>query len=120
MKNLAPGIFRQRLLVEGYYQASLDKKVVAQLLLGLAGHLDLGVYGQPVVFSPVSGEGSLENQGFDAFVPLVDSGISGYFWSQARFFSVVVYSCKSFIPQAACDFLRRELAVKGEMAHLSF
>jgi hypothetical protein len=49
---------------------------VSGFLLGAAAHLGLRVYAEPVVFSPASGMGRKENQGFNAFVPLIDSIIS--------------------------------------------
>jgi hypothetical protein len=36
-----------------------------------------------IIFSPLTGMGKTENAGFDAFVPLIDSGISAYIWSNA-------------------------------------
>jgi S-adenosylmethionine decarboxylase len=63
------------------------------------------MYGEPIIFSP-GGDGREENQGFDAFVPLIDSGISLYVWSNARFFSVIIYTCKSFDAQRALDFTK--------------
>ncbi len=75
-----------------------------ELLLGVAKHLNLRVYGEPVIHSP-GGLGKSHNEGFDAFIPLIDSGISAYIWSEARFFSVIVYSCKPFDNIAAVEFI---------------
>ena len=68
MKNIAPDIFRQRLIIEGYYRIEVSKGVIEKYLLELAAHLGLRTYGQPIVFSPASGMGKEENAGFDAFV----------------------------------------------------
>lgn len=119
MKDLAPEIFRQRLLLEGFWGGELDEDGVRGLLLGLAARLGLSTYGEPAVFSP-GGRGKAANQGFDAFVPLVDSGIAGYFWSSRRFFSVLVYSCKAFDGDLAKGFLRQRLQASGEIATLEF
>ncbi len=35
--------------------------------------------------------GKEENAGCDAFVPLINSGISAYFWSSGKFFSIMTY-----------------------------
>jgi len=67
MRDLAPDITRQRLLIEGYFTTAVDRDAVERYLLGLARHLDLTTYGTPVVHSP-AGEGKPENQGFDAFI----------------------------------------------------
>ena len=119
-RDLAPGIVRQRLLLEGYWSVEVDAGAIRRLLLDLAAHLDLRTYGEPVVFAPDSGMGREENGGWDAFVPLIDSGISGYFWAGPRFFSLVLYTCKAFDPGAAEAFVRDALGVSGEFARLEF
>jgi len=103
VKNVAPEIFRQRLLIEGYYTVDIDDRRVRDLLLNLAKHLSLRVYGEPIVHSP-GGLGKEQNAGYDSFVPLIDSGISAYTWRHARFFSVIILSCKSFDEAAAVAF----------------
>lgn len=119
MKDIAPGIFRKRLLIEGYYSIAVTKEVVTNYLLGVAAHLDLRVYGDPIVFSPSSGMGKDENSGFDAFVPLIDSGISAYIWSKAKFFSIVLYTCKGFNEEAAIAFTSNFFKVSSEIVHES-
>lgn len=120
LKNLAPDIFRQRLLVEGYFSRKLDKHAVRDFLLGVAAHLELRTYGEPVVFAPSTGMGKDENAGFDAFVPLIDSGISGYFWTGPAFLSVVFYTCKGFDEEAAIDYTRRYFGIEGEVVTHGF
>ena len=105
MKDLAPEITRVRLLVEGYYAGPMDEARVKDYLLGVAKALGLRVYGQPTIHSP-AGTGSAHNQGFDAFVPLIDSGISLYVWSQQRFYSALLYTCKSFDIETARRFTK--------------
>lgn len=95
MKKLAPNIFRQRLLIEGFYKIKVDKTVIENYFKDITKALKLRMYGKPIIFSP-SGIGKEENQGYDAFVPLIDSGISVYVWSNAKFLSVVIYTCKGF------------------------
>ena len=120
MRNIAPDIFRQRLLIEGYYTIDVTREVVNDYLLEVAKHLDLRTYGAPTVFSPASGMGRQENAGFDGFVPLIDSGISIYIWSSARFFSAVLYTCKGFDEGAAVEFTRKFFKVTGEVVSSSF
>jgi len=100
MRRPTPPIYRQRLLMEALYTIEADQAEVGDYLLGLARELGLRVCGKPIMRSP-AGEGKAENQGFDAFVPLVDSGMSAYVWSAANLISVLVYSCKRFEPQKA-------------------
>jgi S-adenosylmethionine decarboxylase len=119
VKDLAPHITRQRLLVEGFYSIEVDRDAVDRYLHGLASHLGLRTYGAASIFSP-GGEGKRENQRFDAFLPLIDSGISLYVWSSARFFSAILYTCRRFDETAAIEFTRRHFAVSGEIASAAF
>jgi S-adenosylmethionine decarboxylase len=120
IKNLAPDVFRQRLLIEGFYTTHIDREVLKKYLLDMAEHLNLRTYSEPIIFAPSSGMGREENSGYDAFVPLIDSGISAYFWSSAKFFSIVIYTCKGFDEQTAIQFTQEYFAVSAEVASASF
>lgn len=119
-RNIAPDIFRQRLLIEGFFGRDVEERVIGDYLLGVAAHLGLRTYGEPVVFSPGAGAGRAENAGYDAFVPLIDSGISGYFWTGPRFLSIVLYTCKGFDEQAAVAYTRTFFAIAGETVTHAF
>lgn len=118
MRNLAPDITRIRLLIEGFYTIDVDEERVREYLQGVARHLDLTVYGEPTIHSP-QGTGSAENQGFDAFIPLIDSGISLYVWSEQVFFSALLYTCRSFDESAACAYTQQFFAA-AEIEHALF
>lgn len=109
MKDLAPEITRQRLLIEGLYNADISRDKVEEYLLGLAAHLNLRVYGKPIIHAP-EGIGKDENEGFDAFIPLIDSGISLYVWSSSRFFAAVLFTCKAFSRDEAEAYTREFFA----------
>lgn len=106
MQNLAPHIFRQRLLIEGFYKILVDEQVIKEYFIEITKVLQLKMYGEPIIFSPGS-LGKVENQGYDAFVPLIDSGISIYIWSSDKFLSAVVYTCKGFDETTAIDVTKR-------------
>ena len=120
MKNIAPNIFRQRLIMEGYYTTAVTSKTLKKYLVGVAEHLDLKIYGDPIIFSPAEGMGKEENAGFDAFVPLIDSGISAYIWSNAKFFSIVIYTCKGFESKSAVAYTKDFFSVTGDFASAAF
>jgi S-adenosylmethionine decarboxylase len=105
MRDLAPDIVRQRLLIEGLYQREISRAEVERYLVEVAAHLGLRTYGSPMVHAP-GGAGKADNEGFDAFIPLIDSGISLYVWSRRRFFAAVLFTCKAFDGKAAVDFTR--------------
>ena len=112
MRDLAPDIVRQRLLIEGLFARDISRADVERYLVGIAAHLSLRTYGNPIVHAP-GGAGKDENEGFDAFIPLIDSGISLYVWSKRRFFAAVLFTCKAFDAQAALDFTREFFAATG-------
>lgn len=105
MRDLAPSILRQRLLIEGFVAIEADPEVIKRYFAALTGALELRAYGEPIIYSP-AGIGREENQGYDAFVPLIDSGIALYIWSKARFASVVIYTCKAFDAAVAVETTR--------------
>ena len=103
--TFAPEIVRQRLLVEGYFTTEVDEVRVEGFLHGIAHHLGLRTYGWPVIFAP-GGKGRDENQGYDAFLPLIDSGISLYVWTGPRFVATVLFTCKAFDDDAAVAYTK--------------
>jgi S-adenosylmethionine decarboxylase len=118
VKKLAPNLVRQRLLIEGHYGVEVDEEVIKKFFAFLCERLGLRFYAEPIVFSP-AGMGKAGNQGYDAFVPLIDSGISAYFWTQERFLSVVVYTCKAFDETVALE-ATREFFAMSEVEHMGF
>lgn len=118
MKDLAPDIVRQRLLIEGLYSRAVDQAAVEGYLIEVAAHLGLRTYGRPIVHAP-GDAGKAENQGFDAFIPLIDSGISLYVWSRKRFFATVLFTCKRFDTNSALTFTR-DYFEASELEHRPF
>ena len=118
MKNLAPDITRQRLLIEGTFSADLDRGRIEAYLFGIAEHLGLRTYGDPTVHA-TSGAGKAENEGYDAFIPLIDSGISLYVWSKKKFFASLLFTCKTFDSEDAVSYTR-EFFRADQIAHLVF
>jgi S-adenosylmethionine decarboxylase len=118
VRDLAPDIVRQRLLIEGLYQRDIERADVERYLVGVAAHLSLRTYGDPIVHAP-GGAGKDSNEGYDAFIPLIDSGISLYVWSKRRFFAAVLFTCKAFDQRAALDFTREFFGAR-DLEHREF
>jgi hypothetical protein len=74
LTSIAPEIFRKRLLVEGYFQSNMAESVLREYFRHITSELGLRTYGDPIIHK-TSGEGKDLNEGYDAFVPLIDSGI---------------------------------------------
>jgi len=111
MKNLAPNITRQRLLIEGFFAGTANKLHIINYFNKITKDLNLRMYGKPIIFSP-SGDGKKENQGYDAFVPLIDSGISLYIWSNAKLLSLIIYTCKHFDEKIAIASTKKFWKIK--------
>ena len=118
MKNLAPEITRQRLLIEGKFSVDLDQDRIEAYLSGIAQHLELRTYGSPTIHA-TGGAGKSDNEGYDAFIPLIDSGISLYVWSNKKFFATLLFTCKEFDVEDAVSYTREFFQAK-EIEQLSF
>ena len=92
---IAPEIFRKRLLVEGFYKADVNENMLRDYFKSITSELSLQTYGDPIIHK-TSGQGKPENQGYDAFVPLVDSGIYIAVWTGQKFLSTILYTCADF------------------------
>jgi len=95
MYTIAPEIFRKRLLIEGYFDSSVNGQFIIDFFSFITHELGLKTYGEPIIHA-TSGVGKEANQGYDAFVPLIDSGIYIGVWSDQRFLTLIIYTCKDF------------------------
>jgi hypothetical protein len=95
MKNIAPDIFRKRLLIEGHYNIVVTEETIKKFFYYITDNLSLRTYGAPVIHTTTD-VGKEINQGYDAFIPLIDSGIYMGVWVNKRFLSLVIYTCKYF------------------------
>jgi len=118
MKNLAPHITRQKLLLEGFYEVEIDEQKIKDYFNEITSSLELRIYSEPIIYLP-GGEGKEDNQGYDAFVPLIDSGISLYIWENHKFFSIIIYTCKSFNEIKAIE-VTKEFFKSENIEKLSF
>lgn len=109
LTTIAPEVFRKRLLIEGYYQIDVTSETVSDYFSHITSQLNLRTYGDPIVHK-TSGAGKDANEGFDGFVPLIDSGIYISVWSNSHFLSTIIYTCAEFdenkAVQIAKDFFQ--------------
>jgi S-adenosylmethionine/arginine decarboxylase-like enzyme len=111
MKDLAPNIYRQRLLMEGIYEIDVQVETVHQFFAALLSGLGANAAGDAIVNSSL-GQGKPENQGIEAFIPLIESGVALYTWQSSRFISLIIYTCKAFDAD-------RALSIVEDFFHLS-
>lgn len=119
MENLAPEIVRQRLLIEGLYRIDVDETTIKDFFNKLINELGLRAYAEPTIFVP-DGMGREENSGYDAFIPLIDSGISLYLWTgTTKFVSCIIFTCKKFDEQKALEVTKNFFKI-SKAVHRSF
>jgi hypothetical protein len=105
LTTIAPEIFRKRLLVEGHFGIDVDGEKVRAYFEHITGGLGLRTYGEPIIHQ-TSGQGKAVNEGFDGFVPLIDSGIYVAVWLGPRFMSTILYTCGEFDEDRAVLLVR--------------
>jgi hypothetical protein len=105
LTNIAPEIFRKRLLVEGYFDVEVSEDSLRRYFSRLTTALGLRTYGEPIIHR-TSGAGKDVNEGFDGFVPLIDSGIYISVWVNPRFLSTIIYTCAEFDAEKAVGLVQ--------------
>ena len=105
LTTIAPEVFRKRLLIEGYFGIEVTSETVGEYFSQITSQLNLRTYGEPIIHK-TSGAGKEVNEGFDGFVPFIDSGIYISIWSNSRFLSTIVYTCAEFDEDRAVDIVK--------------
>lgn len=98
MRDLAPDIHRQRLVVEGLCPEPIDAPTIRDYLAKLSETIDMTVLTDPVTHrSP--------RYGWAGWIHWETSGAHFYAWETPRlFFSVDIYACKAFAPADVVNF----------------
>ena len=105
LTNIAPEIFRKRLLVEGFFGIEVTAQVLKDYFSHITSELGLRTYGEPIIHA-TSGQGKTVNEGFDGFVPLIDSGIYIAIWMNPKFLSTIIYTCGEFDENKAVESIK--------------
>jgi S-adenosylmethionine decarboxylase len=117
-KNLEPGIYRQRLILEGHYAIQADGETIRAFLKRLSKVLDMDIFAGPFAWPPDRWTvPEIELAELNGFVAWTDSGAHMYAWRSCRFFTVDLYSCKKFSARKVIAFARKFLKSK-DMIHL--
>jgi hypothetical protein len=101
MPDLAPAIYRQRLVIEGTCDTPVTDAAIRAYLVGLSK-----VCAMTILLDPVTHRS--DRFGWAGWVHWEGSGAHVYAWDiPALFFSVDVYTCKAFDEVAAVEYTRR-------------
>ncbi len=113
MKDLAPAILRQRLVIEGYPQEVISDEKIKAYLKELAVVTDMNGLIDPVTHRS-------DMYGWAGWTHWETSGAHFYAWEQPLlFFSVDIYTCKAFDPMKAVEFTRSFFDA-NEIVHKEF
>ena len=105
LTTIAPDIYRKRLIVEGYFLREITEATLLAYFAQLTRELGLRTYADPIIHR-TPGQGKAVNEGFDGFVPLVDSGVYVAVWMNPRFLSTIIYTCGPFDEDRAVRCVR--------------
>jgi S-adenosylmethionine decarboxylase len=89
LPDLAPTIHRQRLVVEGLVDGPIGEAAIVAYLEGLSVVCDMEVVQAPVTHRS-------DKYGWAGWVHWEASGAHFYAWDAPFFFSVDIYTCRSF------------------------
>jgi hypothetical protein len=99
--DLAPDIYRQRLVIEGLVEEPIDAEAICTYLSELSHVVDMITLIEPVTHQSPT-------YGWAGWIHWETSGAHFYAWDQPRlFFSVDIYTCKQFSAETAVDFTER-------------
>lgn len=100
MQDLAPQIYRQRLVIEGYPSQPITDEQIKDYLSQLSKVTDM-----VQLLTPVTHRSDL--YGWAGWIHWETSGAHFYAWEQPLlFFSVDIYTCKAFDPEKAVAFTK--------------
>ena len=112
MRDLAPHIHRQRLVIEGTPTDLISAEDITSYLSALSVELDM-----VEILAPVMHQSDL--YGWAGWIHWETSGAHFYAWDDPRFFSVDIYTCKAFSADAAVRFTEKWFAAT-EIVHKEF
>jgi S-adenosylmethionine decarboxylase len=95
--DLAPSIHRQRLVVEGLVDAPIPESAISAYLRGLSQVCDMDVVQEPITHHSA-------RYGWAGWVHWEASGAHFYAWDEPCFFSVDIYTCRSFDADAVLEY----------------
>jgi S-adenosylmethionine decarboxylase len=97
VRDLAPQIHRQRLVVEGTCSSPIDDVQIRRYLAELSVECEMTALTEPVTHRS-------ERFGWAGWIHWETSGAHFYAWDEPLFFSADIYTCKTFDPARVVRF----------------
>jgi len=100
MKDLAPQIYRQRLIIEGSAPFEISDEQIKKYLSGLSKELEMKALTEPITHKS-------EKFGWAGWIHWETSGTHFYAWDKPfPFFSADIYTCKKFNVDTAVKYTK--------------
>ena len=101
MRDLAPAIHRQRLVIEGHPEQPVTAEEIADYLQQLSACIDMTTILEPVTHRS-------DRFGWAGWIHWETSGAHFYAWEEPLlFFSVDIYACKAFDTSRAVELTEK-------------
>lgn len=105
-KNLAPGLVRQRVIIEGTTEKIVEPQLITSYLYELSKVVGMRQLHPPFAYPA-------ENMGYGGWIHWVTSGAHFYSYpTTPPLFTVDAYTCKPFLVMDAVEFTSRYLNAK--------
>ena len=105
MRDLAPDIYRQRLVIEGIYTSYDGPEALEKYMTELSQRLNMRIVYGPIVKN-LSGGYDPAHRGHECVMIWTESGAQIYTWERNHFFTVDIYTCKKFSVETAVSFTK--------------
>ncbi len=100
-KNLAPGLIRQRVIIEGTTEKIVEPEAIKSYLRALAEVCKMEVLSPPQAYSA-------HKNGYGGWIHWKSSGAAFYSYpTNPPLFTVDCYTCKPFSAEEAAEFTRK-------------
>ncbi len=107
MKDLEPKVYRQTLIIEGHFEANLDSDSIKEYLLKLSEMAEMTVFTGPYCWPPDERtEPQVELIDLNGFIAWKESGCHVYAFSETKFFTADMYSCKPYDAAKVVEYTR--------------
>lgn len=112
MKDLAPEIYRQRLIIEGTHKGELTPHFIEKFLHDLSKELKMTIVFGPKVMN-LAGNINPKHGGIEGVLVWAESGAQFYSWDIQKFFTLDIYSCKRFDVDTVIEFVTAYISVQS-------
>ena len=107
VKDIEPRVFRQRLIIEGHFKANLTSGSIKEYLTKLSGLTSMTVFTGPYCWPPDErSHPELQLVDLNGFIAWKESGCHVYAFSETKFFTSDIYTCRPFENEKVVAFTR--------------